>query len=130
MTPSHEDVLREVWGYLEERLALAGAVMVAALSREQEVPTPAVVLGLGSWTRSQPEGAIAVWELTATVLGADAFEVARVLDALEAACNEWRQSGTPGGSIRAVRYAGHEEIDLDVGRLAARALIEVHLVRR
>jgi len=132
MNPTRREILTALWAYLEERLAAEGIPLIAALSREQALPHQALVLGLGSFMR-EGEGLrqhLGTWDLSLIALGEDVFQAASVLDALEAACDEWRQGEGVAAHVRALRYVGHEELDLDIGRVAARALVQVHLVRR
>ena len=129
MTPSHRAALTAIWGHLEQYLLNHGIRLVAAIDRVEELPTPAAVITLGSFTLPGEGRALAEWDLGAIALGRDAFEAAAVLDALEAACHAWQQRGDTGAHIRALRYLGHEEMELGVGVVAARATFRALIVR-
>lgn len=106
----------------------AGARIIGDDIRIDDLPLPVLIISIGGGDGISQTREMGQWALNATIYGTDVFQVATVLDHLEAAGVAWTRDGSLQQPLSRFRVTDHEGLDAvgPAGRLiAVRASLEV-----
>lgn len=124
--------LRDLLGHVQGATTVeTGARIVGDSVRLQELPLPLVVLSFEGGAALAPQREDASWSLELIIYAEDVYQAAELIDAVEAACVQYRYDAQLEQPLSRLKIESHQRIEpqAPVGRvIAVRVGLSAHWV--